>query len=195
MMNIPLMVSSHLSSYLVANGLDWDDYKVLSHQILNHEDLQDRKNMNGHVTSSFMLLSPCKTKILMIHHKGLEKWLCPGGHYEGDVPPQVSAIRELEEETGFPAGKVVWFSPNSHVALDVDSHLIPSRPHKGEGEHYHHDFLYLGIATEECEPNPQVEEVYAAEWKLISDAEKLPNVRLQRCIVKLKTILENMNKD
>ena len=39
-------------------------------------------------------------KILLIHHRKLEKWLPLGGHVELDEEPESAAIREAREESG-----------------------------------------------------------------------------------------------
>jgi 8-oxo-dGTP pyrophosphatase MutT (NUDIX family) len=55
-------------------------------------------------------------KILLIHHRQLDKWLPLGGHIELDEDPEAAALREAKEESG----------------LDVD--LVGERPPtSGEG--------------------------------------------------------------
>ncbi len=39
-------------------------------------------------------------KVLLIHHRKLNKWLPVGGHIELDEDPEVAAIRETLEESG-----------------------------------------------------------------------------------------------
>lgn len=39
-------------------------------------------------------------KILLIHHRKLDKWLPLGGHIELDEDPEVAALREAKEESG-----------------------------------------------------------------------------------------------
>lgn len=39
-------------------------------------------------------------KILLIHHRKLDKWLPLGGHIELDEDPEAAAIREAREESG-----------------------------------------------------------------------------------------------
>lgn len=39
-------------------------------------------------------------KVLLIHHRKLEKWLPLGGHIELDEDPETAAIREAREESG-----------------------------------------------------------------------------------------------
>ena len=40
-------------------------------------------------------------KILLIHHRKLDKWLPLGGHVELDEDPEQAALREAKEESGF----------------------------------------------------------------------------------------------
>jgi len=40
-------------------------------------------------------------KILLIHHRKLDKWLPLGGHIELDEDPEIAALREAKEESGF----------------------------------------------------------------------------------------------
>lgn len=173
------MVAIHLYTYLHDNQISTNSFQSLIDQLETDQDVQDRKNMNGHVTSSMMLLDPTLTQALMIYHKGFDCWLFPGGHYEGSVSPLRSAIRELEEETGFPS-KLVSLDQFPLIPIDIDSHMVPSRPSKGEGDHLHHDFLYLGVAKEMAPLSPQLEEVASAEWKdlqeLKIDASKFTRV-------------------
>ena len=40
------------------------------------------------------------SKILVIHHRKLGKWLPLGGHIELDEEPEIAALREAKEESG-----------------------------------------------------------------------------------------------
>jgi 8-oxo-dGTP pyrophosphatase MutT (NUDIX family) len=40
-------------------------------------------------------------RILVIHHRKLDKWLPLGGHIELDEDPEQAALREAREESGF----------------------------------------------------------------------------------------------
>src|SRR5207247_2463262 len=39
-------------------------------------------------------------KVLLIHHRRLDKWLPLGGHIELDEDPEIAALREAREESG-----------------------------------------------------------------------------------------------
>src|SRR5689334_24905603 len=40
------------------------------------------------------------SKVLLIHHRKLDKWLPLGGHIELDEDPEIAALREAREESG-----------------------------------------------------------------------------------------------
>lgn len=42
-----------------------------------------------------------ESKVLLIHHRKLNKWLPLGGHIELDEDPEQAALREAREESGF----------------------------------------------------------------------------------------------
>jgi len=39
-------------------------------------------------------------RVLLVHHRALQKWLPVGGHIELDEDPEAAALREAREETG-----------------------------------------------------------------------------------------------
>ncbi|HOX55965.1 MAG TPA: NUDIX domain-containing protein [Candidatus Paceibacterota bacterium] len=39
-------------------------------------------------------------KVLLVHHRNLNKWLPLGGHVELDEDPEIAALREAREESG-----------------------------------------------------------------------------------------------
>ena len=93
-------------------------------------------NISGHVTASAWLLSPCQTKILLTHHRKLDRWLQLGGHVETDATIQEAAVREAAEESGISDMSLV-----DNAIFDIDVHLIPTR--KNVLEHYHYDLRFL----------------------------------------------------
>src|SRR5436305_15267957 len=55
----------------------------------------------GHITTSGLVLSPDGDRILILHHRRLDRWLLPGGHVETTDPTiEAAAAREVLEETG-----------------------------------------------------------------------------------------------
>src|SRR4051794_12991988 len=55
----------------------------------------------GHITTSGLVLSPDADRLLILHHRRLDRWLLPGGHVEpADPTIDAAAAREVLEETG-----------------------------------------------------------------------------------------------
>lgn len=51
-------------------------------------------------TVSAFIMHPTEPKLLLLHHKKLNKWLQPGGHVELHEDPLQALHHELQEETG-----------------------------------------------------------------------------------------------
>jgi 8-oxo-dGTP pyrophosphatase MutT (NUDIX family) len=124
----------------------------------------------GHITSSGIVLAPDGERILIVHHRRLDRWLLPGGHVEPeDLTIADAARREVVEETG------AVVTP-SFVIAGADVHGIPAK--RNEPYHLHHDLLFAFQASSDA---IQVsEESHAVAWCSPAefDAYKIPsNVR------------------
>jgi len=72
------------------------------------------------LTAAGMLIY--QKQVLLIKHKKLGAWLCPGGHVDRDELPHQAAEREFAEETGL---QVVAFDPY-YQYQGKDSEYYPS---------------------------------------------------------------------
>ena len=89
----------------------------------------------GHVTASCFVLDPAG-RLLLHHHRRLNRWLQMGGHLEAGEEPLDAALRETAEESGLHDLRLL----SSGIA-DLDVHVIPAG--KGEPEHRHFDVRYI----------------------------------------------------
>lgn len=103
-----------------------------------------RECLAGHLTASALVVDASATRILLLHHRKLGKWLQPGGHCDGDANLPAVALREATEESGLDGLEV---DPR---ILDLDIHPIPARP--GEPAHFHYDVRYRVVAPAGAEP-------------------------------------------
>ena len=113
-------------------------------------------------------------KILVIHHRNLNKWLPLGGHIELDEDPETAALREAKEESGLEVEIIGERPPTTEPGTRaliaprfLDIHRISAthehigliywaRPKKGTltlSASEHHDIRWcLGEELEELRP-------------------------------------------
>ena len=136
----------------------------------SERDITSRKTSPGHITVSGIVLSPDKTKVLMIDHKTLKKTIQPGGHMEpADEDLRSTAIREVREETGI---SNLTPLPSDQNLIDISVHPIPANAKKGEPAHLHYDFRYFFIADTEKIVR-QEEETDGACWMPLAEFAQL----------------------
>ena len=135
--------------------------------LLKSNDAFQRYHLPGHITGSSWIVNSDKTKVLLVHHAKLNRWLQPGGHADGDENVLRVALREAEEETGITRWTVL-----SEQIFDLDIHIIPKR--KDFEEHLHFDIRFL-IRADEVEPLVVSEESHDVKWVSLIDLEKYNN--------------------
>lgn len=144
-----------------------------------------RDQWPAHFTGSAVIADPGGTRVVMLHHAKLNRWLQPGGHTEpSDLADlRATASREAREETGLKLELV------SVMPLDVDVHTIPSR--KTEPEHQHLDVRFLFIAKNPEALTHDPNESHAAQWLTFRQAiERADEAPLRRLLVKAQRLLE-----
>ncbi len=164
-------VGAILDAHARAFDLPDDRHALLRSQIAAGDDIHSRRTFPGHVTTSAFILDEEGQRILLIHHRSLERWLQPGGHYEPPDDLAGSALREAVEETGVQGLTIDPWHRVSGLPVDIDSHRIPARPARDEPEHWHHDIRYVVRAGAGIELRPDLGEVHGAEWRELSALE------------------------
>ena len=127
----------------------------------------------GHITCTALVLHPNKSRVLLMHHHRLKRWLLPGGHVEDlDASLAAAAAREATEET------CIKIDPGQMPFLaGIDVHGIP--PKKDEPFHLHHDLIWCFRASSEeietTEEAPAVLWADRADWDRLNVAESIRN--------------------
>ncbi|MFN0166827.1 MAG: NUDIX hydrolase, partial [Bryobacteraceae bacterium] len=101
-----------------------------------HEDCFRRSLRTGHLTGSAWIVDRTRRRALLVHHKRLDRWMQPGGHWEQDDSLLETARREALEETGATSLRAL-----GEDIFDVDVHPIPARG--AEPAHFHYDVRFL----------------------------------------------------
>jgi 8-oxo-dGTP pyrophosphatase MutT (NUDIX family) len=136
-----------LASHRPADAAEADDLAHIRDFVARHSDPFDRRIHEGHLTGSAVVLSESGARVLLLHHRKLQRWLQPGGHgHSGETSGEAVALREASEETGLEGLRL---HPTAPRPLDVDVHDIPAR--SGEPAHEHLDLRYLVVAPEPAE--------------------------------------------
>jgi len=151
-----------------------------------HDDPFDRGIAEGHLTGSAVVVSADGERVLLLHHRKLDRWLQPGGHADpGETTGEAVALREALEETGI---RGLALHPTAPRPLDVDVHDIPARGE--EPAHQHLDLRYLVLAPEGATVEPAVGELREIRWVAWSDVEALgPDPGLRRALRKARAAM------
>ncbi len=128
-----LNLSSFVNAEIDSLALNFGD-RVF--RIIESDNRYQRSNMLGHITASGLVIS--NSKVLLIWHPHIGRWIQPGGHIDEGESPANAAIREVYEETGY-----LCALDSTHLdPIDIDIHEIPENPKNKEATHLHIDFLY-----------------------------------------------------
>ncbi len=128
------------------------------------DDAEDpflRSRLAGHFTGSAWLVSADGERILLTHHRKLDRWLQLGGHADGERDLAKVALTEAEEESGL-GGLVL----EDGELFDIDKHWIPER--KGVPGHWHYDARYV-VRALGSEAFVVSEESLALAWRTVAE--------------------------
>ena len=155
--------------------------------VLRHEQPFDRGILEGHLTGSAITVSAGGSRVLLLHHRKLDRWLQPGGHGDpGETTGEEVALREALEESGI---RGLALHPTAPRPLDVDVHDIPARG--GEPAHAHLDLRYLVLAPPDAVISPDLAELHEIRWVTWDEVDGFsPDHGLRRALAKARTLVQ-----
>ena len=124
------------------------------------EDPFRRERLAGHFTASAWLVDRSGTRVLLTHHRKLDRWLQLGGHADGERDFARVALTEAEEESGLRDLEV------EQAIFDLDAHEIPE--HKGVPAHVHYDVRFV-VRAGGSEAFVVSDESHALAWREIAE--------------------------
>jgi 8-oxo-dGTP pyrophosphatase MutT (NUDIX family) len=163
-MNRPISAQLHvlglLKGFAPADDRDRTVLDLFRSFAAEYPDCCERTLAIGHFTGSAWLVSSDGERVLLTHHRKLDRWLQLGGHADGDGDLANVALREAEEESGLTDLAIVA------EIFDLDRHAIPARG--SEPEHWHYDVRYV-VRALGSEAFAVGEESHDLAWRSISE--------------------------
>jgi 8-oxo-dGTP pyrophosphatase MutT (NUDIX family) len=158
--NPAVSLAEALAAHAAADPDEAAHLQTIVEFVSRHADPFDRRIPEGHLTGSALVVSARADRILLVHHRKLQRWLQPGGHADpGETSGEAVALREAGEETGI--GDLT-LHPTAPRPLDVDVHAIPA--FGAEPAHAHLDLRYLVMAPEAAAITRSAAESSDARW-------------------------------
>jgi 8-oxo-dGTP pyrophosphatase MutT (NUDIX family) len=134
----------------------------------------------GHVTASAFVVDPDGSRLLLHHHRRLDRWLQMGGHVDAEESVIDAALREAREESGLEAIELATRAP-----FDVDVHTIPAG--KGEPPHLHFDVRFIVRAPDPAAIRIAPDESNALRWFALDEAiDAMNSPESKRAIEKIR---------
>jgi len=153
-------LAEELAAFGRAHPEHADDVSLFLALLADAENPFVRARLAGHFTGSAWLVDASGARVLLTHHRKLNRWLQLGGHADGEVELGLVALREAIEESGIPE---LVLEPG---VFDLDRHVIPARG--AEPEHFHYDVRYV-VRTTGNESFVAGEESHALAWRSIAE--------------------------
>jgi len=131
--------------------------------------------MEKHFTATVFIIKD--HKVLLIHHRKLQRWLPPGGHLDPNETPPEAAIREAKEETGLDIQLIpqenIWFEGvTKSFERPYLCMLAYVPPFEEKPQHYHMDLVYLAKPIGGLE-NKNLTEASDMRWFSLEEVIKL----------------------
>ena len=128
---------------------------------------------DGHVTGSAWVMDAARSRVLLTHHRKLDRWLQLGGHSDGDPDTLAVARREAEEESGLAV------TPLAPDILDIDIHVFPARGTAPAHLHYDVRFAFVVADSERFVVGPESVEL---AWIPL---EELPRLTTEESVLRM----------
>lgn len=136
-----------------------------------HPDCFYRELWPAHVTGSAWVVSPDRSRVLLMHHRKHDQWFQPGGHADGEADIVAVALRETAEESGIAPGHICLVDGR---IFDLDIHRIPAM--HGDPAHEHIDVRFL-LEIDDGLPVPGNDESHDVRWVPLAQVSRFNNNR------------------
>ena len=172
-----------LHAYDPADALESEHRRAMVALLESGSDPFSRGSFSpGHFTASCFIVDD-QGRLLLHHHRRLNRWLQMGGHVEAEETTASAALREGMEESGLHDLQL-----GDAAIFDLDVHVIPAG--RGEPEHRHFDVRYA--ARTQAPQTVKIDRGESKELAWVSldrAAELMPGVESLRVLGKIESLL------
>lgn len=174
-----MTLHDELAGYVAADPAE-ESHRLAMLALLEAADPCSRSHfVPGHFTASAFIVHAPTQRVLLHHHRRLNRWLQMGGHIDPGESVEQAAMRESREESGL---EDLRLEPG---ILDVDVHHIPAG--KGEPPHAHFDVRFMVLTRTpdaiRFDPNESVD----LAWFTIDEAiERANSPESKRTLEKIR---------
>jgi 8-oxo-dGTP pyrophosphatase MutT (NUDIX family) len=161
-------ITATVDAYLSQHAEEKQALAPLLDALAKGFDFTSRRRYPAHITAGVVLLD-AESRVLQIHHRGLGRWLNPGGHCEPeDKSLPGAALRELAEECGIGAEDIEQLGGEDALPIHIDVHPIPASDVRAEPAHRHFDFRYA-FRTRAKSTEVTGREAVAYRWQALGE--------------------------
>lgn len=133
-------IYSNILKYVPVNEQEMVDKEIILNYLRTFDNVLDRDNAFGHLTSSAFVVNESITHTLMVNHNIFGGFIYPGGHADGEKDLFSVAVREVSEEVGLIASPL--FSKDI-FGLQINPVKGHVKCGKYVNAHSHLDIIYL----------------------------------------------------
>ena len=156
-----------IERYSPAGEQERQDARMMRRYAEIFPDVLSRTNETAHFTASAWIVSPDRSRVLMIYHNIYNSWSWTGGHADGQDDPLAVAIKEAREETG-----LAHIRPAGEELLSLE--ILTVKAHVKRGKyvvpHLHLNLTYLLEADDADAIHIKPDENSGVKWFAPEDA-------------------------
>lgn len=156
-----------IERYSPAGEQERQDARMMRRYAEIFPDVLSRTNETAHFTASAWIVSPDRSRVLMIYHNIYNSWSWTGGHADGQDDPLAVAIKEAREETG-----LAHIRPAGDELLSLE--ILTVKAHVKRGKyvvpHLHLNLTYLLEADDADAIHIKPDENSGVKWFAPEDA-------------------------
>lgn len=164
-----MKIVEEIKKYRPCNAQEQRDQALILDFLEKNGDAFLRSNLLAHMTASSWIVSPERTKTLMVYHNLYDSWSWTGGHADGETDLLSVALREAREETG-----IAHVRPLSPEIFSLEVLTVDGHEKRGEyvPSHLHMNVTYLLEAEESDTLHVCREENSGVAWFTLEEALK-----------------------